>query len=56
MANATLCLSQEAIGTAVETTSQVVDRVEEARGGDSTSTQPQAQHMSKGGRFKQTSR
>ena len=50
------CLSQEAVGTAVETTSQVVDRVEEARGGDGMSTQPQAQQTSKGGRLKQTSR
>ena len=33
MANATLCLSQEAIGTAVETTSQVVQSLGSARRG-----------------------
>ena len=56
MANATLCLSPEAIGAAVETTSHAVDRVLEVRGGDETSTQPQAQQTSNVGRLKQTSR
>ena len=46
-ANATLCLSPEAIGAAVETTSHAVDRVLEVRGGDETSTKPQAQQASK---------
>ena len=55
-ANATLCLSPEAIGAAVETTSHAVDRVLEVRGGDETSTQPQAQQASNVGRLKQTSR
>ena len=55
-ANATLCLSLEAIGAAVETTSHAVDRVLEVRGGDGTSTQPQAQQASNVGRLKHTSR
>ena len=45
-ANATLCLSLEARGAAVETTSHTVDRVQEVRGVDGTSTQPPAQPVS----------
>ena len=55
-ANATRSLSLEAIGAAVETTSHAVDRVPEVRGGDGTSTQPQAQQASNVGRLHHTSR
>ena len=55
-ANATLCLSLKAIGAAVETTSHVADRVLEVRGGDGTSTQPQAQQSSNPGRLQHTAR
>ena len=55
-ANATLCLSLEARGAAVETTSRAVDRVLEVRGGDGTSTQPQAQQLSNARRLQHTAR
>ena len=56
MATATLCLSLDAIRADVETTIHVADRALAVRGGDGTSTQPQAQQTSKVGRLKQTSR
>ena len=55
-ATATLCLSLDAIRAGVETTSHVADRALAVRGGDGTSTQPQAQQTSNVGRVKQTSR
>ena len=55
-ATATLCLSLDAIRAGVETTIHVADRALAVRGGDETSTQPQAQQTSKVGRLKQTSR
>ena len=54
-ANATICLTQEAIRTAVETTSQVGDKAQEVRGGDGTATQPPAQPESNRGRPQHTS-